>query len=50
MSNLSIYDQGFTEEIQKAMKDYFDGNASKDDALASFKKAMQEKYPEIEVD
>ncbi|MEE8826157.1 MAG: carbohydrate ABC transporter substrate-binding protein [Eubacteriales bacterium] len=50
MSNLSIYDQGFTEEIQKAMKDYFDGNASKDEALASFKKAMQEKYPDITVD
>jgi hypothetical protein len=50
MSNLSIYDQGFTEEIQKAMKNYFDGNASYDEALAQFKTAMQEKYPDITVE
>ena len=46
MSNISIYDQGCNEEFQKAMKNYFDGNASYDDALAQFKSAIVEKYPE----
>jgi hypothetical protein len=31
--NITIYDQGFTEEIQKAAKDYFDGKVTKDKAL-----------------
>ena len=47
MSNISIYDQGCNEEFQKAMKNYFDGNASYDDALAQFKSAIVEKYPEL---
>jgi len=47
MSNTSIYDQGCTEEFQGAMKNYFDGNASYDDALAQFMTAITEKYPEL---
>lgn len=47
MSNTSIYDQGCNEEFQSAMKNYFDGNASYDDALAQFNKAIVEKYPEL---
>ena len=47
LSNISAYDQGCNEEFQKAMKNYFDGNATKDEALAAFKKAIVEKYPEL---
>ena len=47
MSNISNYDQGCNEEFQGAMKNYFDGNASYDDALAQFKSAISEKYPEL---
>ena len=47
MSNQSAYDQGCNEEFQKAMKNYFDGNASYDEALAQFNKAIVEKYPEL---
>ncbi len=50
MSNISIYDQGCNEEFQGAMKNYFDGNASYDEALAQFKKAIVEKYPELTTD
>ena len=46
-SNLTIYDQGYTEEIQKAMKNYFEGNATYEEALEQFYKAMIEKYPEL---
>ena len=47
LDNLSDYDQGCNEEFQKAMKNYFEGNASLDDALDLFYKAVQEKYPEL---
>lgn len=47
MSNTTIYDQGCTEEFQTAMKNYFDGNASYEEALAQFNKAIKEKYPEL---
>lgn len=45
LSNLSNYDQGCNEEFQTAMKEYFDGNVSYDDALAAFYKAVETKYP-----
>ena len=32
------------------MKNFFDGNASYDEALDQFKKAIVEKYPELTVD
>lgn len=47
LSNISPYDQGCNEEFQKAMKNYFEGNASREDALAQFYKAVEEKYPEL---
>ena len=47
LSNLSAYDQGCNEEFQKAMKNYFQGNATKDEALDMFKKAIVEKYPDV---
>ena len=46
-SKVSAYDQGYTEEIQKAMKNYFEGNATKEDALAQFATAIHEKYPDV---
>src|SRR5699024_4255143 len=36
MSNISIYDQGLTVEFQKAFKDYFDGNVTKEEAFDNF--------------
>ncbi len=47
MSNISIYDQGCNEEFQNAMKDYFDGNSSYEDALAQFNANIVVKYPEL---
>lgn len=47
MSNLSDYDQGCNEEFQHAMKNYFDGNATYEEALELFKKGISEKYPEL---
>ena len=47
LSTLSPYDQGCNEEFQNAMKNYFEGNASLDEALNLFYTAVQEKYPEL---
>ena len=47
LSNLSAYDQGCNEEFQNAMKNYFDGNATLDEALDLFYTAVEEKYPEL---
>jgi hypothetical protein len=47
LSNLSDYDQGCNESFQQAMKSYFMGQATYDDALAAFYKSVQEKYPEL---
>ena len=47
LDNISAYDQGCTEEFQKAMKNYFDGNSDLDSALDIFYKAVEEKYPEL---
>ncbi|SEI48663.1 ABC-type glycerol-3-phosphate transport system, substrate-binding protein [Lachnospiraceae bacterium A10] len=47
MSNAGAYDQGCNESIQKAFKDYFDGNVTMDEAKANFEKTITEKYPEI---
>ena len=40
-------DQGLNESFQGAMKDYFTGNATKEEAEAAFYKAAVEKYPDI---
>ena len=47
LSNLTIYDQGCNEEFQNAMKNYFEGNATYDEALQLFYTAVTEKYPEL---
>ncbi len=47
LSNLSKYDQGCNEEFQNAMKNYFDGNATLEEATELFYKAIVEKYPEL---
>jgi hypothetical protein len=45
--NITSYDQGFTEELQKAFKDYFDGKVTKDQAWDNFYTAILEKYPNL---
>jgi hypothetical protein len=47
LSNLSPYDQACVEEYQNAMKNFFDGNATYDEALAQFMTAVGEKHPEL---
>lgn len=47
MSNLSAYDQGLNESFQGAMRNYFEGNATKDEALAKFYDDAIVKYPEL---
>ena len=47
LSNLSVYDQGCNEEFQTAMKNYFDGNATYEEASDLFLKGVVEKYPEL---
>jgi hypothetical protein len=50
LSNISKYDQGCNEEFQKAMKNYFEGNATKEDAIEMFKKGVTEKYPNVKAE
>lgn len=47
LSNLSAYDQACNEEFQGAMKNYFEGNATLEEALELFYKAVEEKHPEL---
>lgn len=47
LSNLTAYDQACNEEFQKAMRDYFDGNATYEEALERFYNAVQTKHPEL---
>ena len=47
LSYLSPYDQGCNEGFQEAMRNYFAGNATYEEALEIFYKDMQEKYPEL---
>lgn len=47
MNSSSIYDQGCNEEFQTAMNNYFNGNATLEEALELFYKGVTEKYPEI---
>jgi len=50
MSNITAYDQGCNEEFQKAMKAYFEGKSTKDEAIEAFYKAVKEKYPELKTE
>jgi DNA-binding transcriptional regulator/RsmH inhibitor MraZ len=45
--NISMYDLGMTEEVQKAFKDYFDGKVTKSEAWDNFYTAILDKYPEL---
>ena len=47
LSNHSNYDQGCNEAIQNAMGNYFDGNATLDEALDLFYTDVEERYPEL---
>lgn len=47
LSNMSKYDQGCNESFQKAMKNYFDGVATYEEALDLFYKSVIEKYPNL---
>lgn len=47
LSNLSKYDQGCNESFQEAMKNYFEGNATYEEALELFYTDVNEKYPEL---
>ncbi|MCH5276023.1 MAG: carbohydrate ABC transporter substrate-binding protein [Lachnospiraceae bacterium] len=47
LSNLSAYDQACTEEFQHAMRNYFEGNATYEEALELFYKGVEEKHPEL---
>ena len=50
LSNISNYDQGCNEEFQNAMKGYFEGKSTKEEAIQAFYKAVKEKYPELETE
>jgi hypothetical protein len=49
-NKLSAYDQGCNELFQGAMKDYFLGNSTYDEALAKFKKDITTKYGDLTMD
>jgi hypothetical protein len=47
LDKITAYDQGCNEEFQKAMKDYFDGNADYETALENFYAKITAKYPAL---
>lgn len=47
LSNISIYDSGCNADFQSAMTNYFEGNATLDEALELFRTAVIERYPEL---
>ena len=46
----SAYDQGCNEKFQAAMKEYYLGNCTKEEALENFKKEIKTLYPELNTD
>ena len=46
-SCITQYDQGMSEKIQTAMKDYFDGKVSLEQAWTNFYTSIQELYPRL---
>lgn len=46
-SNITAYDLGCNEEFQKAMRLYFEGNCTLEEALDYFYRGVMEKYPEL---
>lgn len=49
-SNVSPYDQGCMENLMAAMKDYFNGKVSKEDAIANWKELTIKQYPALSAD
>lgn len=47
LSNATGYDQTCTEAFQNAMKNYFTGKATYEEAIELFEKAVIEKHPEL---
>jgi len=47
LSNISVYDQGCNEKFQQAMKNYFEGTSSYDEALNAFYTDVETTYPEL---
>ena len=47
LSNLSNYDSGCNTDFQSAITNYFEGNATLDEALDLFYTAIYERYPEL---
>lgn len=47
MSNTTSYDQTCNEEFQTAMKEYFEGKVTYEEALESFYKNVETKHPEL---
>ena len=47
LSNISVYDQGCNEKFQQAMKNYFEGTSTYDEALEAFYTDVQTTYPEL---
>ncbi len=50
LDNLTPYDQGCNEEFQKAMRGYFNGDSTYDEAIEAFKQAIKIKYPTLDVE
>jgi len=42
-----MYDQGMSEKIQAAMKDYFDGKITLDEGWNNFYTSILELYPNL---
>lgn len=49
-SNVSPYDQMCMENLMKAMKDYYNGSKSKEDAIATWKELTLKSYPALSAD
>lgn len=49
-SNVSPYDQMCMENLMTAMKDYYMGKSSKEDAIANWKKLTLKSYPALSAD
>lgn len=47
MKNISAFDQGISENLQSAMKDYFNGKVTEEKAWENFYTAIKEVYPEL---
>ena len=47
LSNLSNYDSGCNLDFQSAITNYFEGNATLEEALDLFYQSVTERYPEL---